>query len=275
MRILLFPTVFLSLLATAQSPVKIIDPKALDPKEDLRKDKQAMLGLQAAGLTTEEQEAVSAQSILAIWPMGLANDSARNTNAPYIQNYSAFRLGNFKRDTVMMAVVMLPAASNIHMPEEMRPKADLFVAVPERALYNANSNAQRPRISRGPRWKSLREAKIIKPDDLFATYELAADSAGKTAMLRTMSESEYQQVVFRSNETNWPDGINTFDERYPKLADFKKYKAYASAKWDDKVLIIVPAEKNKKMPALLRPYVDLYFIYSKSAVEVKEKKKKK
>ena len=41
----------------------------------------------------------------------------------------------------------------------------------------------------------------------------------------------------------------------------------------DKLLLIVPVEKNKKMPLLMRPYVDLYFIYATGAVEVKEKKK--
>ncbi len=274
MRILLFPTVLLSVLCIAQAPVKIIDPTSVDPKGDLRRDKLAMAGLQAAGLTGDEQDLVADQSSLSIWPKGLLNDSARAANAPYIQNYSAFRLGNFVRDTVRYAVVMLPAATNIHMPDDMRPLADLFLALPEKAVVNANTGVVRPRISRGPRWKSLREAKILKPDELFATYELAADSAAKTAMLRTMSESEYDQVVFRSNETNWPDGINTFDERFPRIQDFKKYKAYASAKWEDKILVIIPAEKNKKMPALLRPYVDLYFIYTKGAVEVKEKKKK-
>ncbi|MFZ1689331.1 MAG: hypothetical protein WAU70_18055 [Flavobacteriales bacterium] len=273
MRILSIPFVVLPLLCLAQAPVRIIDPTALDPTRDLRRDRQAMAGLQASGLTGDEQDLVADQSSTSIWPTGLLNDSARSVNAARIKDYSAFRLGNFLRDTVRMAVVMIPAASNLHMPDELRPIADLFLALPEKAISNANTGTPRPRISRGPRWKSLREARIIKPDELFATYELAADSAAKTAMLRTMSESEYDQVVFRSNETNWPDGMNTFDERFPRIQEFKKYKAYASARWEDKILLIVPAEKNKKMGALLRPYVDLYFIYSKSAIEVKEKKK--
>lgn len=274
MRILFLPALLVTVLCTAQAPIKIIDPKAVDPTSDLRRDKQAMAGLEAAGITSEEQDLVADQSIASIWPKGLLNDSARAANAPYIQNYSGFRLGNFLRDTVRYAVVMIPAASNIHMPEAMRPIADLFLALPEKAIANVNSGIVRPRISRGPRWKGLREAKILKPDELFATYELAADSAAKAAMLRTMSEAEYGQVVFRSNETNWPDGMDTFDERFPRIQEFKKYKAFASAKWDDKILLIVPAEKNKKMSALLRPYVDLYLIYSKSAIDVKEKKKK-
>ena len=274
MRILFLPVILLQVLCIAQAPVKIIDHTAVDPTRDLRRDKQAMAGLQASGLTGDEQDLVADQSNTSIWPSGLLNDTARKANAPYIQNYSAFRLGNFQRDTVRFAVVMIPAASNLHMPDDLRPIADIFLALPEKAIANTNTAVVRPRISRGPRWKGLREAKVMKPDELFATYDLAADSAARTAMLRTMSESEYEQVLFRSNETNWPDGINTFDERFPRIQDFKKYKAYASARWEDKLLIIVPAEKNKKMPALLRPYVDLYFIYSKSAIEVKEKKKK-
>jgi hypothetical protein len=89
---------------------------------------------------------------------------------------------------------------------------------------------------------------------------------------RGMSQAEIDAVVFRNHERNWPDGIDSFEERYPRLTDFKKYKCFQGAKWDDKILLIVPVEKNKKMPALMRPYVDLYFIYATSAVEVKEKK---
>ena len=173
----------------------------------------------------------------------------------------------------MMAMVMVPAKENIHMPQGMRPLADFYLILPERALRTVAPPKPRPTISRGPEWRRRPKVKITKPDDLYATYDLATDSAGLQALAKSgMSRAEIDAVVFRSTERNWPDGIDSFEKRYPMLAKFSKYRAYLGARWDDKVLVIVPVAKNHRMPVLMRPFVDLYFVYASSAVEVRGKK---
>ncbi|MCB0811484.1 MAG: hypothetical protein KDB96_19575, partial [Flavobacteriales bacterium] len=123
--------------------------------------------------------------------------------------------------------------------------------------------------SRGPRWKTRAQVKIIKPDELYAAYNLAADSAGLSALARTgMSRAEVDAVVFRSTERNWPEGIDSFEDRYPRIGKFTKYRAYLGARWGDKVLLIIPVEKNRRMPTAMRPYVDLYFVYNASSVKI-------
>ena len=82
-------------------------------------------------------------------------------------------------------------------------------------------------------------------------------------------------VVIAMNDRFLAVDIRVGEERQKLLPKFTKYKAFLGAKWDDKVLLIIPVEKNKKQPTLMRPYVDLYFVYNASAVEVKAKKKKK
>ena len=57
-----------------------------------------------------------------------------------------------------------------------------------------------------------------------------------------------------------------------KAKDLKKYKAFQAAAWDDKVLLVVPVDLNKRMPLTMRPHLDIYMVYAKSAVEVKAKK---
>lgn len=259
--------------AFAQQHVKIDDPKALDAAPDVHKVKGAVAGLQAAGITGEQQDLVLKYGDRTYWPEGIRNDSARAANAPYIRNYACFRVCTFLQDSLPWAVLMVPARENIHMPEGMRPVADFYLALPESKLTAANTGKARPEISRGPRWKDRPTARIIKPDDLYATYDLARDSTGlATLRQRGMSPAEVDAVIFRSHERNWPEGIDGFDKRYPRIQQFKKYKAYLGARWDDKVLLIVPVEKNKKMPATMRPFVDLYFVYAAPAVEVKQKK---
>jgi len=272
-----FLSIVLSLTAVcvqAQQQVKITDPAALDKDFILHKSKPGEASLKSSGLTEEQQQVVLKYCDVAYWPLGISNDSARTANAPYMQNYAAYKVSTFSEDSVSRAVLMVPAQANIHMPEEMRPLADFYLVVPEKTLTEVVAAKPRPTISRGPSWKNNRTAKIIKTDELYATYDLGSDSAGLAALAkRGMSEAEIDAVVFRSHERNWPDGIDSFDERYPRIADFTKYKCYLGAKWDDKVLLIIPVEKNKKLPVLMRPYVDLYFIYAASAVEVKEAKK--
>ena len=159
------------------------------------------------------------------------------------------------------------------MPEGMRPLADFYLVLPDRALENVEAPKPRPTISRGPQWKKNAKVKIIKPDQLYAAYDLAKDTVGQRALYQAgMSRPEIEAVIFRSTERNWPDGIESFEKRYPLLDKFKRYHAYLGARWDDKVLLIVPVEKNRRMPVLMRPFVDLYFIYTVTGVEVSGKK---
>lgn len=274
MRTLLLTIAGLSAFGSfAQQQLKVTDPKAIDKGYKLHKSKAAATCLHASGITTEQEDIVVQFSDVGYWPQGIRSDSAMAANAPYVQNYATFRICSFTEDSVLRSVLMVPARANTHMPEDMRPLADFYLVVPDSALENVKSAEPRPTISRGPRWKNNRPAVILKPDELYATYDLGSDSIGLEALRkRGMSQAEIDAVVFRSHERNWPDGIDSFEERYPRLSDFKKYKCFQGAKWDDKILLIIPVEKNKKMPVLMRPYVDLYFIYATGAVEVKEKK---
>jgi hypothetical protein len=53
----------------------------------------------------------------------------------------------------------------------------------------------------------------------------------------------------------------------------KKYKARLLARCGDKVILVVPAELNRKAPSGLRPFMDIYLVYSTSAVQVRSKRK--
>ncbi len=272
--LLLLPFV-ISLQAVAQhDQVMIADHTVLNNAMPVRKSHGAEASLQAAGFTAEEQALVLQYGDQEHWPEGIRLDPMRTKNAPYIQNYVCYRVAEYPEDSIKKVILMVPAKDNIHMPESMRPLADFYLLVPERAISEVNTGRQRPTISRGPNWKNLPKAKILLPEEVYATYDLAADSLAMAAMrARGMSQAEIDAVVFRSIDRNWPDGIDTFEERQKFVADFVKYKAYFATRWDDKVLLIIPVEKNRKQPVLMRPYVDLYFVYNANAVEIKRKRK--
>jgi hypothetical protein len=263
------------LTLAAQQQVMIADATALNAPTALRKDRAAATALQATGLPAEQQALILDYGDPEDRPPGLREDSLRRRNEPYIQNYACFRVATFPDDSVKMTILMVPAKENIHMPEDMRPLADFYLVLPEKALSDVNTGRQRPEISRGPRWKNLAPARILLPEELYGTYDLADDSIGMAALrARGMSQAEIDAVVFRCTDRNWPDGIDSYEKRQALLPKFTKYKAFLGARWGDKVLLIVPVEKNRKLPILMRPYVDLYFVYKSSAVEVKKKKRR-
>ncbi len=260
-------------VATAQDAVRITDIAQLVRKPDLSQDQAVRSGMQAAGVAEERaQKALSLGKAINL-PAGLSTDSALAANAAAVRNYSAHKVCSYADEAGQKVLVQVPASENYHMPEDLRSREDMFLVLPESALETALTDAQRPKPSKGPDWKRMKEARITTPDGVYATYDLGADSAiVKELIERGLSQPEIDAVVFRSHERNWPEGIDSFERRYPKAKDLKKYKAFQAAAWDDKVLLVVPVDLNKRMPLTMRPHLDIYMVYAKSAVEVKTKK---
>lgn len=273
MRTLLFLlSIPVSFALHAQSAVRIVDVSAWKNTSAVQVDATIEAALAASGSTEDLVCAVKNAWNAAAWPSGVRGDSARMANAALIASYQAFRICTFPRDSAMMAVVMLPAAMNAELPEPMRPDSDLFIVLPERALHSVVDPRPRPVLSKGPSWRNREKVRIEDPARIYAAYDIAADSAAMEAMESAgMSKPEIAAVVFRSTERNWPDGIDSFEKRWPELDLFKKYRAYLGARWGNKALLIVPVEENMRMPPLMRPYMDMYLVFDADAVAVKGK----
>ncbi|HMC96374.1 MAG TPA: hypothetical protein VKG92_01860, partial [Flavobacteriales bacterium] len=151
----------------------------------------------------------------------------------------------------------------------LRSEQDLYFVVHAGGVAKVQIALRQP-PSMGPSYKRMPTARIIKPEDIYSTYNLGRDTTALGVLSRRgMSQPEIDAVVFRSTERNWPEGIDSFEERYPRLAEFKKYKAYQAARWNDLVLVVVPAAENQKMPEPLRPFIDIYMVFAAGAVQVK------
>ena len=254
---------------SAQTEVRITNVSALNAPVNIGEDPIAKAGIQAQGVEQERMEEVINYSRPAAWPIGLRTDSARIVNAEMVKNYVAFLVCTYHTAEIPMVIVRIPAASNIHMPEHMRMGQDFYVVVTEDDVISAPSSVSIPKPSKGPAYGRLPKAKITKPDGVYATYDLSKDpKALEELERRGLNKQEIDAVVFRSQQRNWPEGIDSFEDRFPNLAKFKKFKAFSAAKWDGKVLLIIPAEKNKKIYPTLRPYLDIYMVYEENSVAV-------
>ena len=276
MRILL-PAVLIGLLPCitvyGQDAVRINDIAQMVRKPDLAQDPAVRSGLQAAGVAEEKAQHALTLGKAERLPTGLRTDSALAANAGAGRHYNARKVCSYADEVGPKVLVRVPASENYHMPEDLRSREDIYLVLPEGAVSMALTDAQRPKPSKGPDWKRMKEARITAPDAVYATYDVSADSTLLTELAqRGMSQPEIDAVIFRSHERNWPEGIDSFERRWPKLKDFKKYKAFKAASWDDKVLLVIPFELNKRQPLALRPHLDIYMVYAAGAVEVKTKR---
>jgi hypothetical protein len=271
----LLPVLLLPLTSAllAQSGIRIAEPGALVLRPDLAADAAAQAGMKAAGIAPESMAEIGRLSEMAHWPMALRTDSARAANKAAMRNYAAYRVCDYATDEGALTIVSIPAAFNFHMPDELRSKSDFYLVFRAGGVETVDPAVLREPPSKGPAWQRLRPAKIIRPDGVYATYNLGDDAEGLAALEKQgLSKAEIEAVVFRSHERNWPVGIDSFEKRYPKLKDFKKLKAYRLAKWEDKVLLAIPSEANRKVPEGIRPLIDVYMVFLADAVQVKEKK---
>jgi len=271
---LLFVLTALSVPAVvAQDAVWITDIAQLVRKPDLAQDAALRSGMQAAGLDEARMQQAMDLGKNANLPLGLSTDSALAANSSAVRNYSAHKVCTYADGANIQVLVKVPVSENYHMPEDLRAREDIYLVLPEVALETAITDAQRPKPSKGPDYKRMREARITTPDGVYASYDLEGDTTVLANLAsHGLSQPEIDAMIFRCHERNWPAGIDSFERRYPKLKDFRKYKAFEAAHWDDKVLLVIPFELNKRLPIALRPHMDIYMVYAKSAVEVKRKK---
>lgn len=247
----------------AQGEVRITDPQALEEAPAVNRVEQVEAALLRAGLSAREVGIVSKYGAHRYWPSGIASPAQRTANRPYLVNYVVFRLATFQRDTADWSVVMVPANENLHMPERLRPKGDFFLVLPSRALQGQPRPRPRPPLRDGPAWHRRKRARILQPAGLYGNYALKDDSTALQAMRQAgMDEGAIQVVAFRSKQANWPEAINSFDKRQHQLKRIAKYRTYEAARWEDKVLLIVPAKKNARMPKAMRPCFDIYFVHA-------------
>lgn len=271
--IALAPALLLILAVRAQTQVRIIEPSAIVARPDLAQDAAAQAGLKAAGISPEGIADALRLSEPSAWPAGLRTDSARMANKGALRNYNAYLLCEYATDEGALVIISLPSAFNYHMPDDLRAKQDCYLVLRAGGVEAVDAGPLRERPSKGPAWQRLRPARIVRPDGIYATYDLAEDAEALAALEKQgLSRSEIEAVVFRSHERNWPSGIDSFEKRFPRHKQLRKYKAFRLARWNDKVLLVVPAEVNRKAPEGLRPLIDVYMVFMADAVQVKDRK---
>ena len=252
----------------AQTQVRLLGPEAVIDKYRLDKIPEATEAMTAAGLSAEAQHLVHHFNGPVLRPEGIATAAAREANAAYLGNYVLFKVCEFDTEAGERVLALMPFRDNLHMPDDLRPVNDIYLLLDKARLEPTGTGRPPPPFTRGPDHRELRPMRILKPAELYATYRLEYDTEGLDVLKAIgLGQDQIEVVAYRSHERQWPAGIANFDDRYARIKRFRKYRVKELARWDDKVLLVAPAQRNQCRPKAMRPAVDLYFIYAQDAVE--------
>lgn len=116
--------------------------------------------------------------------------------------------------------------------------------------------------------KKANQVVITDLGEMYSTYNITETE--KSEVSRQLNDKTLiTEIVRYSKENQWPDAVNTLDERLENRAVMMKYHFYKVASFGSKTIVVVPQEKNKHMPAAYIPQTPMYIIFSSSVVSGK------
>lgn len=211
------------------------------------------------------------------WPTAMTELNSRLDNKENIQKYKVYKIVK----TADYCILLVPAAENKHMPVNMRPARDIYFIM-ELQGAEFEGNVPKPVVEEvttayeeGEEEGDGLRAYIINPGDLYSTFNLKDNVSARELLIDSgiLTEEDFSMIVQRSNESGWPSGIATLDQRLLLKEKIKDYVAYYLLDFGDEgeyTMLWIPMEENQHMPATMRPRDEqgIYFIMKSSGVEV-------
>ena len=239
-------------------PITITEPAVLVEAGDVRSNEAIWKAVKKSTFSRSQVKMMMWYGQKELRPKHL-QDRFRDEEKPYFVNMRALELLVVGKH----ALIMIAGPENKHLPEEIRPIADLFVVVPTSAYQEAQPWDRLPEatdLMNGPSIKGLSKVKLADPDKIFGNFNLGTDQLAQETLKAMMGYRDVRHVNYRSNEKGWPKGMNSHAERRDLKTELSSYRAYSLMEFDGKRVLIIPACKNRKIRRNARPLADIYLI---------------
>lgn len=120
--------------------------------------------------------------------------------------------------------------------------------------------------------KKCASVKISDPGEIYSTY-LINDAEKKFLKEEGFTDDQIKTIQEKGNESAWPASLNNFTSRIANPDKIKALKAYKLAtledpvaKTDKKIILVIPAEKNKDAEDGWAPSEDIFLIIGPGGV---------
>ena len=116
--------------------------------------------------------------------------------------------------------------------------------------------------------KKAVQVKVTDLGEMYSTYNITESE--QTEVKRQLTDKGLMSEIIRySKENQWPDAVNTLDERLENRSVMMKYNFYKVASFGNKTIVAIPQEKNKHMPAAYIPQGPMYIIFASKVIASK------
>lgn len=258
----------------------IVDPGSLYSSYDFEEDPGKLKPAIRLTGTSADLAKIIKYSNEANWPIAMQQLDSRLANRSSIQLYKVYKILH----TSDFCILIVPAAENKHMPENMRPAQDIyFIMNLNGAAFEGNTPAINYEEEDPYAYEDEYEyddvesvfAKIIAPGELYSTFDLNNNSSIRSLIVESgiLTEDQFQIIVKLANENSWPVGISTLNKRLEAATIMKSYNAQYLLNFGENneyVLVWIPKEENYHMPISMQPTSDegFYFVLKASAIEI-------
>lgn len=232
--------------------------------------------LWSAGMKKKKVKQVLAQGVETAWPKGLSNSNEREANKFNIKKLVCYRLTEYTNaDGGKFSLLVIPAASNQHMPAELRPLKDIYLlvrswCVQAGRIYDQNIDGTPLRYYSPDEFYPgiSKHCRIIDRGELYSSISLK-DIEGWQQYFEAW---ETDLVAEFCLEDNWPRLISTLENRQKYADYFKYYNAYAVGKFSmgnsTAYILHIAVYDNEHMPEGLAPQEDdIYFVIGESGLD--------
>ena len=250
----------LAISANALKPIEIVNPDALVDAKGAKSNKAIWKALKQSAFSKEQLKMIEWYGRKEVRPKRL-RQNIYPEDRPFFKKMVALEV--LTDSMGGKSLVLIPAPENQHLPIEIRPMADLYLVVPISAYKPGKPLARLPSIEDlviGPSYKGLSRFKLLRPENIYGNADLRSDKDAQMIFANLMGYRAVDHLELRCNEDGWPTSMNSLEERKRLADDFKKYKAYALTEFNGKMILIVPAEKNKHISRKARPVADIYLV---------------
>lgn len=213
-----------------------------------------------AGITKEvgkeEFDRIDAACRESEWPSAISTVDGLLNNMGKVRSYKAYFVCRF--DNGNKVVLRVPKGENSSMPYQYKPDETFFFIIKSSGV-DISSDITHDKPSGEPIVHSFGE--------LYATYIFR--KADLVTLANYVPQQAIADITDFAVEQCWPSGISSYKQREANRSLLYNYTVEPLCFLDgDKLLLKVPAEKNKHMKGAFQLSSDIYFVIDESAVDL-------
>lgn len=255
----------------APVPCRIKFESGFQEESDLKRDQ----ALWSKGLKKKKVKEVLAGIGSSAYPKGLSTAEERNANIGNIKKMVTYLVAKYVSSESNILLLEIPAAENLHMPAELRPAKNIYIALYDFSVAQNEKYSPARDGATGPYYDpagfypgKLLDCRIMKPEAIQLDYDVTQNQEWRQYVDSTMA----QEIVDYCHAYDLPYTLQT-QEDLVRFRDFLPYfSCQAVAVFHDngvtRYILRINIDDNYLMPTDLLPDYEVYLVVDKDGLDL-------